>query len=265
MLWRMDAELTREGHVRSVAVITTGSVDIHPQHAFGSRLPLYAWIMASRRWLPARPINVFVIDHADGLILFDAGVDRGVLTDADYYPAGLVGWLYRRLARFHVGPRDSLGPALTALGFETSSVRIVVLSHLHQDDVGGIRAVRHADMVVTEREWGDMTRPGAELIGIIRRHIDLPGLRWRRIRFDADSSPELAPFTSSYDLMGDGSLVLLPTPGHTPGSMSLLVRRCEGPPLLMVSDLTFGVDLMEHGRIPGVGSRQSLLDSTARV
>jgi glyoxylase-like metal-dependent hydrolase (beta-lactamase superfamily II) len=35
--------------------------------------------------------------------------------------------------------------------------------------------------------------------------------------------------------MGDGSLVLLPTPGHTAGSMSLLVRRTGRPPLLQVS------------------------------
>ena len=46
------------------------------------------------------------------------------------------------------------------------------------------------------------------------------------------ADPDLGPFTAGHDLFGDGSLVLLPTPGHTPGSMSMLVRRADHPPLL---------------------------------
>ena len=44
----------------------------------------------------------------------------------------------------------------------------------------------------------------------------------------AHRDPALAPFTESLDVMGDGSLMLLPTPGHTAGSVSLLVRRAAG-------------------------------------
>src|SRR5262245_5006690 len=101
-----DADLSRvpqTGSIRSVAVLTTGSVDVHPQHAFGSRLPLFVWLIASRRWLPPRPINVYVIDHVDGIVLFDTGMDPGSITDPTFFPSGIVGWLYRRLARFHPG------------------------------------------------------------------------------------------------------------------------------------------------------------------
>jgi N-acyl homoserine lactone hydrolase len=77
--------------------------------------------------------------------------------------------------------------------------------------------------------------------------------------------PELTPFGEANDLMLDGSLLLLPTPGHTPGSMSLLVRRAVGAPLLMVGDLTYEVELLDAGRIPGVGDRGGLRKASAMV
>jgi len=99
----------------------------------------------------------------------------------------------------------------------------------------------------------------------MRRHIDLPGLRWQRIEPELTGDPDLAPFQACHDLFGDGSLVLLPTPGHTPGSMSLLVRRPARPPLLMVGDLTYDAHLLECGHVPGVGHRRLLRDATAMV
>lgn len=65
--------------------------------------------------------------------------------------------------------------------------------------------------------------------------------------------------------MGDGSLVLLPAPGHTAGSMAMLVRRGTRSPLLLVGDLTYGAELLERRQIPGVGSRRRLLEATDRV
>jgi N-acyl homoserine lactone hydrolase len=94
---------------------------------------------------------------------------------------------------------------------------------------------------------------------------DLPGLRWHKITAEpaGDSGP--APFRSCHDLFGDGSLVLLPTPGHTPGSMSLLVRRPGLPPLIMVGDVTYDAHLLEAGHVPGVGSRRRLRETTAMI
>jgi hypothetical protein len=64
-----------------VSVISTGTVEIHPEHAFGTGKPLYWWLLTSRRWLPPRPINVYFIEHANGLLLFDTGQDRASVTD----------------------------------------------------------------------------------------------------------------------------------------------------------------------------------------
>jgi glyoxylase-like metal-dependent hydrolase (beta-lactamase superfamily II) len=75
----------------------------------------------------------------------------------------------------------------------------------------------------------------------------------------------LAAFTRSLDVMEDGSLVLVPTPGHTAGSMSLLIRRRERSPLLLVGDLTYGAELLLRGQVPGVGAHKLLVETTGKV
>jgi N-acyl homoserine lactone hydrolase len=77
--------------------------------------------------------------------------------------------------------------------------------------------------------------------------------------------PALAPFEAGHDLFGDGSLVLLPTPGHTPGSLSLIVRRAGKPTLALVADLTYAAHLLDSGHLPGVGDRSILRRSTAMM
>src|SRR5262249_16951544 len=68
-----------------------------------------------------------------------------------------------------------------------------------------------------------------------------------------------------WDLFGDGSLVILPTPGHTPGSMSMLVRRSNQAPLLLVGDLTYDIHAFDRGVHSGVGSRRRLRQTRDRV
>lgn len=251
--------------VLSVATFSTGRVKIHPQHVHGSLLPSLAWILVSPTWGPWRPIHVFVIEHGDGLVLFDAGQDRRSLTDPDYYPSSRVMRLiYRRLARFEIGPSETLSAQLNVLGHRVEDVRWVVLSHLHQDHIGGLRELTQARFVVSSNEWEAMIAPHAEMAGFLPRHTDLPGATWETVAFEATSDPALAPFSSAHDLLGDGSLVLLPTPGHTPGSLSMFIRGRDAP-LLLVGDLTYDVAAMRRGLVPGVGDRGTLRATSARV
>jgi glyoxylase-like metal-dependent hydrolase (beta-lactamase superfamily II) len=104
-----------------------------------------------------------------------------------------------------------------------------------------------------------------ELRGFLRSHIQVPGLKWRQVSLEPSSDPALAPFTESLDVLGDGSLVLLPTPGHTAGSMSLLIRRGARPSLLLAGDLTYGAEILSRGQLPGVGNRRQLAESSRTV
>ena len=240
--------------VKAVSTIRTGTVQIHPEHPFGTRKPLYWWLVTSRRWTPPRPVNAYVIEHARGLILFDTGQDRASVTDDTYFPGGFTGFICDRLARFDIGEQDTLTAQLGALGYKPADVDTAILSHLHEDHIGGIAELKNADLIVSAAEWAELAKAAPEPRGFLREHIQVPGSKWRQISFEPGSDPTLAPFTESLDVMGDGSLVLLPTPGHTEGSTSLLIRRPSRPPLLLVGDLTYGAELLERHQVPGVAT-----------
>jgi glyoxylase-like metal-dependent hydrolase (beta-lactamase superfamily II) len=259
------AEPGSAGPVKAVSVISTGTVRIRPEHPYGTRKPLYWWLLTSRRWTPPRPVNVYVIEHANGLILFDTGQDRASVTDTAYFPGGAAGYLYHRLARFDIGENDTLTAQLAALGYVPADVDTAIVSHLHQDHIGGLRELTGSELLVSAAEWAELAKPAPELRGFLDRHIQLPGLKWRQVSPEPVNDPALAPFTESLDVMGDGSLVLLPTPGHTAGSVSLLVRRGARPPLLLAGDRTYGAEILQRGQLPGVGNRRRLAESSRKV
>jgi N-acyl homoserine lactone hydrolase len=251
--------------IRRVSVLSTGSVRIRPEHGHRNWRPLPLWLLTSQQWTPPLPINVYVIEHERGLVLFDAGQDRRSVTDKNYYPGGLAGLVFRRLATFAIGADQTLPALLGAEGYDAEAVTHVVVSHLHQDHMGGVQDLPNADLLVSDTEWKAMRQPGAEVNGYLREHIDAAGDRWRQIELQETHDSEVSPFTSTFDLFGDGSLLILPTPGHTTGSISMLVRRPQLPAVLLVGDLTFDSPHFGRDHLPGIGNLRSLRESTDLV
>jgi glyoxylase-like metal-dependent hydrolase (beta-lactamase superfamily II) len=224
------------------------------------------WLLMSRRWTHPLPINVYVVEHEHGLVLFDSGQDRRSVTDADYFPRGLAGLVYRRLATFQIGEEQTVPELLRAAGHDPSRVTHVVVSHLHQDHIGGLSEFPRAKVLLSPDEWSAHRRSGAEFAGYLTEHIDLPGVQWQFVEFEPTREAAIAEvFEEAYDLFSDGSMLILPTPGHTPGSLSLLVRRPGRTPLLFVGDLTYDAHHFDVGHIPGIGSSRLLRASTRRV
>lgn len=251
--------------IRRVSIFRTGSVQIHPEHTAGTWKPTRLWVLTSRKWTAPLPINVFVIEHRDGLVLFDTGQDRASVTDPRYFPTGpLLGSLFS-MAKFEMVADQTLSVQLERLGYRAADVRTVVLSHLHGNHIGGLREVAQAELLVSRAEWDTLSETWPELAGIMRRHIDMPGLRWRQIEMAPHHDAALAPFNTGHDLFGDGSLVIVPTPGHTAGSISLIVRRPAKPTLALVADLTYAAHLLESEHKPGVGNRRVLRRSSAML
>ena len=100
---------------------------------------------------------------------------------------------------------------------------------------------------------------------IPRSRILIPGARWQLLDFAPTDDRDLAPFTEACDVMGDGSLMVVPTPGHNFGSVSMLIRRAGSPPILLIGDLTYSADLLFDNQLPGLGDKAALLESFAKV
>jgi hypothetical protein len=71
--------------IKAVSVIATGEGEAHYEHMYGTWKPDLWWIFFGRRWRRL-PSNVYVVEHGKGLVLFDTGQDRAVVTDTNYYP-----------------------------------------------------------------------------------------------------------------------------------------------------------------------------------
>jgi glyoxylase-like metal-dependent hydrolase (beta-lactamase superfamily II) len=155
------------------------------------------------------PVNGFLVHHPEGLCLFDTGQTARAAAPG-YHPR----WHpFLRLARFELGPEDEIGPQLARAGIDPGDVRWVVLSHLHTDHVGGVGAFPEAQVIVSRVEWDRAQGLAGRLRGYVPQHWPL-------------SEPVLVD--PSFDVAGDGTLVVMSTPGHTPGHVSLVVRDEDG-------------------------------------
>jgi len=173
----------------------------------------------ARRYLPGAwssatlPVNVFLVHHPDGLCLFDAGQTADAARPG-YFPR----WHpFLRLARFELQQEDEIGAQI-----DPATVRWVVLSHLHTDHVGGIGPFAGAEVIVSRVEWERAQGVRGRLRGYLLQQWPLP----EPVQVDL-VGPPVGPFAGSFDVAGDGRLVLVPTPGHTPGHVALIARDEE--------------------------------------
>lgn len=248
----------------AVTAVSTGRVRIRPRNIAGNGTPMLWWTLTSRTWSPPLPIWSFVIAHPQGAVLFDTGQDIASVTDAGYYPGGALGWIYRRQVSVDVTAADDLGTQLAALGHPLDSLAFAAISHLHQDHAGGVKRLGDTPVLVSRAELALLDEKTPEMHGVLSRHVPREGVNWRPLDFEPSEDPVLAGFAGAHDVFGDGTLTLLPTPGHSAGSMSLLVRG-EGAPLLLVGDVTYEPTLMARGIVPDTGERATQLATTATI
>lgn len=174
------------------------------------------------------PVNVVLIEHPLGLCLVDAGQTEQA-AHAGYFP---LWYPFFHLARFELDRSQEAEAQLQAMGVAISEVRWVVLTHMHTDHVGGIGAFQGAEVVVSEAEW----MPAQGIRGRLRGYLPQKwpcGLRVSPVRFDG---PAVGPFDASHDIAGDGRLVMVPLPGHTPGHAGLLSTLENGARVLCAGD-----------------------------
>ncbi|MBF6619693.1 MAG: N-acyl homoserine lactonase family protein [Patulibacter sp.] len=180
------------------------------------------------------PCLSFVLRHPTaGVILVDTGfhpalVERGA---ADF------GFPLRVIFRSVRPEPTAFDAQLRERGIDPGDVTQVVMTHLHGDHTSGMRLLPRAEFVVSADELRTARGRGAATKGFVAAH--LPGdARFRVVDIGRDGVP-FGPFAQSIDLLGDGSVRLLSTPGHTPGHLSVLVETADRGTVLLVGDAAY--------------------------
>jgi N-acyl homoserine lactone hydrolase len=202
--------------------ISTGTVMIRASQPNGTSGSGYIRLVNTLRdpkWTPPMPINVWVIEHPEGVIVVDTG-DNTRAGKPGYFP-----WwhpFYRFGFKESINPQDEIGPQLQRIGIAPNDVRWVVLTHLHTDHAGGIAHFPKAEIVVGRKEYELTAGFNGVVLGYARKHFP----EWfnpHLIEFEPKSFGGVFP--ESYTLTKAGDVVLVPTPGHTDGHLSVILRE----------------------------------------
>ena len=181
------------------------------------------------------PVTSFLVSHPSGKLLFDTGVHCQARLD----PLARLG--AERMKRLAVKSQagDDVVAQLATLGLTPDDIRFVANSHLHFDHCGGNEFFPRATFLVQRPELESARRPGF-----------VPGYNPSPIDFDHPLDYRM--IEGEHDVFGDGSVILFPTYGHTPGHQSLRVRAGKQGQIVCASDACYTRENMDRDVLPKI-------------
>lgn len=231
-----------------IYAIQTGAVRVRQRRSPGKRKGLLRLVStrADRSRTDPKPMFAWLIEHSEGLIVVDTGQ-----TARGSEPGYSATWdpCCRWDMQCSVGPEEEIGPKLTALGFSPDDVRWVVLTHLHSDHAGGLHHFPNAEILCSRRAYlaADLARKTA-----VRGFLPHRWPFWFRPTLVDFIDGPVGPFPASEVLTEGGDVFLVPTPGHTPGHLSLLVDA--DPTFFFAGDASYTEGSMLKGFVDGVST-----------
>jgi N-acyl homoserine lactone hydrolase len=180
----------------------------------------------------------WLIKHKNQWVLWDTGVPQSTLNDPQ-------GWsTLPRLIVYHLD--KTITGQLADLGLKINDITYVVLSHTHGDHIGNVGLFPNSKIVMQRAEHKWIYSPdGAnnnvnQLKALARKLMGKP--------------KDLQLVDGDTDLLGDGSITLVSTPGHTPGSQSLLVHLKNSGFILLSGDVVHLADNFERKIVPSLNT-----------
>jgi glyoxylase-like metal-dependent hydrolase (beta-lactamase superfamily II) len=174
-------------------------------------------------------VNVsYLVVHPKGTLMFDAGG----IPDADFKADGTP------VTEGILTASKRLVPQLAAAGYRPSDITYFAMSHYHSDHTANANAFAGATWIVQKADRDHMFQE--KPAGIIRpAHYDkLKGAKTRILN------------NEDLDVFGDGTVVVMSTPGHTPGHQVLFVRLAKTGPVVLAGDLYHYPEEIATGRTP---------------
>jgi N-acyl homoserine lactone hydrolase len=182
--------------------------------------------------------SCYLIRHGDRYLLWDTGLS-GQLAGSSV-----------EAGPFRMSLRTRLTAQLARIGVRPEQISFLGISHYHDDHVGQAADFPGAALLIGAEDW-EAIRGRPESAAMFRPWIEGGG------RVEA--------VAGDHDVFGDGSVVMLDMPGHTPGHHSLLVRLAGRGPVLLTGDLFHFTEQVRNGGVPRFNTdRADTLASMAR-
>jgi len=175
--------------------------------------------------------NCYLIRHGADWMLWDSGYPDSLAQ----LPEGLVGARNSRAFR-----KSTLQAQLAALGVAPAQIRYVAFSHTHGDHVGNANLFAGSPTVLMQQAEYDAA------FGPDPGRYGFQPAGYEKLRGNT-----FVKLNGDHDVFGDGSVMVLSTPGHTPGHQSLLVRLPKTGAVVLTGDVAHFRDNFASRRVPG--------------
>jgi N-acyl homoserine lactone hydrolase len=162
--------------------------------------------------------SCYVIKHGGEYMVWDTGFAPGTNPNA---------------------PKVGIVDRLKELSITPEQVKYVGISHFHADHTGQLAPFTNATLLIGKGDWDGITA-----------QPPMQGANAAGFKSWIDEKRKVEPLTVDKDVFGDGTVIVLRMPGHTPGHSSLLVRLKEMGPVLLTGDLVHFRENYESGGVP---------------
>jgi len=141
------------------------------------------------------------------------------------------------------------------LNVKADQIKYVGISHYHGDHIGQVAQLPKATLLIGKGDWDVLTDPKPT-----------PGANREPFANWITGGGKVEPVTLDRDVFGDGTVVMLDTPGHTPGHHALLVRLKDKGNVILSGDFTHFRENYEKNGVPTFNTnRADTVSSTERV